>query len=224
MDYKDKIRKLLALAESDNEHEAKDALLKAKRLMAIHKIEEADLYDKKKQKVKRLYTGFEYTKRGEWWIGSLGNIIAENYCCRCANSIKGKGAQKREIFFIGFEDDVELCAKIFEYAVESARSLGKNFLKEKYSGLKLTARQKNMVKNSYAYGFAYGVEEAFNKQACDESGWALVMVVPQEVHDECADFREDKYNSNHMVFGDAQDKGFSDGCKFNPNVRIGRCD
>lgn len=31
-DYKEKIRKLLALAESPNEHEAKAALLKAKQL------------------------------------------------------------------------------------------------------------------------------------------------------------------------------------------------
>ena len=31
-DYKDKIKKLLALAESNNEHEAKAALLKAKEL------------------------------------------------------------------------------------------------------------------------------------------------------------------------------------------------
>lgn len=35
-DYKDKIRKLLSLAESPNEHEAKSALLKARALMAEH--------------------------------------------------------------------------------------------------------------------------------------------------------------------------------------------
>ena len=34
VDYKDKIRKLIALAESPNEHEARDALLKARELMA----------------------------------------------------------------------------------------------------------------------------------------------------------------------------------------------
>ena len=34
MDYKDKIRKLLALAESPSEAEAKAALLKARELMA----------------------------------------------------------------------------------------------------------------------------------------------------------------------------------------------
>ena len=44
-DYKEKIKKLLALAESPNEHEAKAALLKARQLMAEHKIAEAELKD-----------------------------------------------------------------------------------------------------------------------------------------------------------------------------------
>ena len=42
MDYKEKIRKLLALAESENENEAKAALLKARELMAEHKLSEMD--------------------------------------------------------------------------------------------------------------------------------------------------------------------------------------
>lgn len=42
-DYREKIKKLLALSESSNEHEAKSALLKAKKLMAEHKIAEIDL-------------------------------------------------------------------------------------------------------------------------------------------------------------------------------------
>ena len=41
-DYRDKIRKLLALAESPNENEAKLALLKARQLMAEHKLTERE--------------------------------------------------------------------------------------------------------------------------------------------------------------------------------------
>lgn len=43
MDYKDKIRKLLALAKSPEPEEAKLALLKARKLMAEHKLTERDL-------------------------------------------------------------------------------------------------------------------------------------------------------------------------------------
>ena len=44
--YKEKIKKLLALSESSNEHEAKAALLKAKQLMIEHKITESYLTDR----------------------------------------------------------------------------------------------------------------------------------------------------------------------------------
>lgn len=41
-DYRKKIEKLLALSSSPNEHEAKAALLKARQLMAEHKLSEKD--------------------------------------------------------------------------------------------------------------------------------------------------------------------------------------
>jgi len=225
-DYKEKIKKLLALAESNNEHEARAALLKAKELMAEYKIDEIDLVDIKDRKVKRIYTDYEYTKRGEWWIANLANVIAENYCCRCAANIPYKGAQKRQIFFIGLEGDVEICEKIFAYAVDSARKFGKLYLKDNYKGYNLTSQDKNRIKNSYAIGFSNGVKEAFENQkaekvASGEDGWGLVMIIPKEVNDDCAGFRHDTYRSkNRVVYHDAKSDGYSEGCKFNPNGRL----
>ena len=192
-DYKEKIKKLLALAESNNEHEAKAALLKAKELMAEYKIEEIDLIDAKSRKVKRIYTQYEYTKRGEWWIGSLAQVIAGNYCCRCASNIPHKGAQKRQI----------------------------------YRGVNLSSQDKNRLKNSYAIGFSNGVHEAFEVQKAEkaesgEAGWGLVMVIPQEVNDDCKGFRTDRYISrNRVVYRDAKAHGYDEGRKFNPNGRLG---
>ena len=225
-DYKEKIRKLLALAESNNEHEARAALLKAKELMAEYKIEEIDLVDARNRKVKRIYTEYEYTKRGEWWIGSLAMVIAENYCCRCAANIPYKGAQKRQIFFIGLEGDVEICEKIFSYAVDSARKFGKLYLKDNYKGYNLSSQDKNRIKNSYAIGFSNGVKQAFEIQKAEkiesgEAGWGLVMVVPKEVMDDCAGFRQDAYQSrNRVVYRDAKENGYEEGRRFNPNGRL----
>ena len=225
MNYKEKIRKLLALAESNNEHEAKAALLKARELMAEYKIEEYEVVDVKSKKVKRIYTDYFWTKRGEYWIGALADIIAENYCCRSASYIPCKGAQKRQIFFIGLEDDVDLCAKIFEYAVDSARKFGNLYLKDKYKGYKLTAQDKNRVKNSYAVGFTKGVREAFETQKAEtETGWGLVMVVPQEVNDDCVGFRNDTYKSrNRVIYKNIRDDGYEEGCRFNPNRKLEAC-
>ena len=225
MDYKEKIRKLLALAESNNEHEAKAALLKARELMAEYKIEEYEVVDAKSRKVKRVYTEYFWTKRGEFWIGALADIIAVNYCCRSASQIPYKGAQKRQIFFIGLEDDVDLCAKIFEYAVDSARKFGNLYLKDKYNGYKLTSQDKNRVKNSYAVGFTKGVREAFEKQKAEtETGWGLVMVIPKEVNDNCIGFKEDTYRSrNRVIYRDIRDDGYKEGCRFNPNRKLEAC-
>ena len=52
MDYKEKIKKLLALAESPVKAEAQAALLKARELMAKHKLSERDLKDVGKREVK----------------------------------------------------------------------------------------------------------------------------------------------------------------------------
>ena len=49
-DYKEKIKKLLALSKSPNEHEAQSALAKAQQLMAEHKISMAEVEDKEKRK------------------------------------------------------------------------------------------------------------------------------------------------------------------------------
>lgn len=79
-DYKEKIRKLLALAESPNEHEARAALLKARQLMAEHKLTETEVKDVEKQQVKDVRTDITCSKRRDPWIVSLSAIIGENYC------------------------------------------------------------------------------------------------------------------------------------------------
>ena len=64
-DYKEKIRKLLALAESPNEHEARAALLKARQLMAEHKLTETELKDVEKQQVKDVLRKYRRQRRQE---------------------------------------------------------------------------------------------------------------------------------------------------------------
>lgn len=223
IDYKEKIRKLLALAESPNENEAKCALLKAKQLMAEHKIAEIDLEEIKFKKVKRIETKYTFTKRGEWWISDLAQIIAANYCCRSAGS-HYTGSQKRTIIFVGLEDDVDLCNMVFSYAVESARALAKEHCKEvaKQYPYGLSTADKNVIKNSYASGFAKGVMDAFREQqkAADESTWGLVMVVPKEVNDSCKNFRTDRHVSKHAIHSESKDSGYKEGKRFNPDRRI----
>ncbi|MCD8397499.1 MAG: DUF2786 domain-containing protein [Lachnospiraceae bacterium] len=71
IDYKAKIKKLLALADSPNENEAKAALMKARALMAEHKLREADCMDTRNMTVERRLTGLTCTKRNGGWMAPL---------------------------------------------------------------------------------------------------------------------------------------------------------
>ncbi len=90
MDYKDKIRKLLALAKSPEPEEAKLALLKARKLMAEHKLSERDLEERNTTVIKRAI-GEKFSKKANSWMDPLSIVIGENYCCsafRCKISAK----------------------------------------------------------------------------------------------------------------------------------------
>ena len=217
--YKEKIRKLLALAESPNEHEARAALLKARQLMAEHKLTEAELKDVEKQEVKDIRTDITCSKRRNPWIINLSAVIGENYCCKGYRK-HGYGEQTQAIGFIGLEDDVELCATVFEYAVDCVISECKRIKKENacyYSGYV------KRLCDSYGYGFVNGVSAAFQKQQEEnEQGWGLVLVIPKEVEEAAKDWGKQKFRSRSQdnISGEAYTRGFHNGKEFNPKKRL----
>lgn len=71
MDVKDKIAKLLALADSSNEHEARAALLKARELMAENKLRPDDIKRTKDMKVIRRVLDITCTKMTNPWAVEL---------------------------------------------------------------------------------------------------------------------------------------------------------
>lgn len=158
-DYKDKIRKLLALAQSPEEAEAKAALLRARELMAQHKLTEADLEEAKKQAVRDVKTDITCSKRRDPWIVGLSAVIGEHYCCKGYRS-RYHGQQTQTIGFIGLEDDVEVCMAIFKYAVDCI-SAGVKKLKKELDG------------NLYNGGFFGGYTPQDIVSYCDEEGVAL---------------------------------------------------
>ena len=150
-DYKDKIRKLLALAQSPEEAEAKAALLRARELMAQHKLTEADLDVK---------TDITCSKRRDPWIVGLSAVIGEHYCCKGYRS-RYHGQQTQTIGFIGLEDDVEVCMAIFKYAVDCI-SAGVKKLKKELDGYYPWYIKQQC--DSYGFGFTKGIETALQGQ------------------------------------------------------------
>lgn len=219
-DYKEKIRKLLSLAQSPNEHEAKAALLKARELMAEHKLTEAELADVEKQAVKDIRVDITCSKRRNPWIVNLSAVIGENYCCKAYRS-RRRGEQTNTIGFIGLEDDVEICVAIFKYAVDCVLSEVKKIKREN------TCYYSSYVKklcDSYGYGFCAGVKEAFQKQQeeNEEQGWGLVLVMPKEVEEASRHLGHEvfKARAQEDISGNAYARGYYTGKEFDPTKRL----
>lgn len=221
-DYKEKIRKLLALAESPNENEAKAALLKARELMAEHKLTEREVKDVEPQDVEKVITDITCSKRRNPWIVNLSVVIGENYCCKSyRNQVYKK--QTCAIGFIGFKDDVEICTAIFQYAVDCVLAEVKRIKKEK--GRIYVAEYVKRLCNSYGYGFVIGVRDAFEKQKEEhEQGWGLVLLMPKEVEEAAKEMKKEKFRARAQqeLYDDEYSRGYRQGKQFDPTKRIAR--
>src|SRR5215471_21045969 len=81
----DKIKKLLALSESSNPHEAANAAARAAELMFEHKIQSADLEiagGGKRPAEAVIETTLHGGKWREFWKGQLADSLARSMGCR----------------------------------------------------------------------------------------------------------------------------------------------
>lgn len=217
-DIKEKIRNLFDLASSDNEHEAKAALLKAQELMVKHKLTEKDLNMLEKQEVKEIYTGLTYSTLRDSYILSLTDVLTKNYCCVHYASREYR-AKTREMVIAGLEEDVEICLQVLQKAVQTIKANEK----------KLTYRmgyseaRKKIIHKSYEKGFVEGLDEMFAKQRkSNEDEWGLVLVVPEEVQDVLSGMRHCQFSTRGYALNSAAyNKGQKDGEGFNPEKTHG---
>ena len=155
----EKISRLLALAASPYEAEARAALLKARQLMAEHKLCPEDITPPERQRVIKESTGVTSTKMSSPWAVQLSAIIGEHYCCR-HYILNIKGRKIHEIGFVGFEDDYKVCKMVYRYAFESIMSRCADIKKQRgYSAAVL-----RQMCNSYGWGFCQGLLAAFEEQ------------------------------------------------------------
>lgn len=216
---KEKISKLLALADNPNENEAREALLKARELMAKHKLSLDDVEKTAESKVIREVLDVTCTKMTNPWAVELSAVIAENYCCRAYRN-KKNGGRIYSIGFVGLEEDFEIAKRIFLYAYSSIIDYCSQHIKTVPGDPSGSRRRKC---NAYGYGFTVGVLRAFERQNEKNQEWGLVLSVPKEVDDSISDMRKDdasfadpggKENFEYHV------KGYYDGIKFDPTRRL----
>ena len=115
----DKIEKLLALAGSDNENEARAAMVKAQELMAKYEIDRKRVQGKEHEERPVIYLSSGPFK--DEWINMVATVIAENFRCRCITASITRTGGSFRIRFYGYEEDAEICINIFNYAVKVVR-------------------------------------------------------------------------------------------------------
>lgn len=170
-----KIKKLLALSKSSNEHESQNAMIMAQKLLIKHKISmnEVDSYDIETFNILEKGTSIKF--RGSSWKSNLGQVIANNFSCYLFYRTK----RTHEIIFYGKEEDIIICNIMLEYAIKCINLNADKLIKR----LKTDKRRKHFkgIKNDYAIGFINGLDERFKEQLKSNKEWGLVIVKDPKV-------------------------------------------
>ena len=234
----EKIRKLLAKAESNNEYEASAALLKARALMAKYKIDESAVKDAAPRENKLnqiLYDSDSFSTVRNTWFYDVARVIAENHCCKEFAFVQ-YGHKVRWIKFAGLDDDPFVAREIFSYAVDHIKAQSKDYAayirkRALYPSDELK-RRAAAWEDSYAQGFAKGLAAKYSEQFKPDdaenpgecSAMALALVQPAEVkrfadslHVSRMKYRNNGENAN------ASRAGFTAGYTFNPTKQIAAC-
>jgi len=216
---KDKIAKLLALAGSHNDHEAKAALLAARRLMARYKLTERDV-EREKDDLNRAESEYSFSGIKNIWILEIARVIGKHHRCGVCSSGK-KGSQIQHVLFVGLNDDAAISNVILSYACEHVFEWGDSIRRKHEPGTLSRSILKGYTLN-YALGFAEGLDAKYEEQnRSGDPGMELMVIVPQEVNDFMGTLGPLKLRTapvyEHPI---ARELGRNAGYEFNPTLRI----
>ncbi len=141
----DKIKKLLALANSCNEHEAALAAAHVQRLLAAHNLAMADITAAERpDKADRVETDVARTLPK--WIRHLSAGISSAFDCQAIHHpATGK------MTFIGIGADVQVAAYTFTYLDRTVRKLCAGYLRQ-HADIQTAGRQRELLRQSYYLG------------------------------------------------------------------------
>jgi len=159
---KNKIAKLLRLAESSNKNEAESAMAKAVSLMNKHNLSESDLYDD---------TIILCQKETRWsvipnWVISLYSGVSKSAGVYfCYMNMRNSTLHKAFMFLNGRQSDVDNVEYIAEFLINRINSMSKDFTKSLPK--ELSGMQKQAKAKSYRMGLVDGITENMLKMTND---------------------------------------------------------
>jgi hypothetical protein len=222
----EKIKKLLALANSSNEHEAALAASHAQRLLSEHNLAMADIEAAHKpDKADKVETTLSKTLPK--WLRHLSAGVSSAFDCRTVH-YPATGTMT----FIGVGADVQIAAYMFAYLTRTVRRLCAGYMKNNVSPT-LANRHRELMRQSYYLGAVSTITTRLKVQKIQTpiTSGALVPVkkgLIKQALNEIGNLRTVRSRKSY-IHSDAYIKGQDDGrqvginkgiCSSSPSMNI----
>jgi hypothetical protein len=169
----ERVRKLLALSNSSNEHEAALAAAHAQRLLAEHNLAMSEL---EMQEEGAGEAELLVARTVPKWLSSLFATVAGAFDCFPIVTTTPSNSRLR---FIGVGEDSAVAACTLEYLIKELRRLASVYQRQlEVRGGRLSPADRQRVRLSYLLGAVHGVRQALQAQktATPTTSTALVPV------------------------------------------------
>jgi hypothetical protein len=195
----DRVRKLLNLAASTNEHEAAAAAAKAHELLAQYNLSLADVgEDTGTSNATKSRT--KTRKKLESWAFDLAKYVSEAFDCDYYH--RGDG----QTTFVGVGADAEVCAWTFGYLYKTLQRMASTYLREKWY---YTSKAQRQMRASYLLAATLVVGKRLKEQKRESpvTSNALVPVKAKAIQDAMPDdlqersFKEPTLDKNAVIAG-----------------------
>lgn len=213
----EKIKKLLALANSSNEHEAALAAGHAQRLLSEHNLAMADIdAAHKPDKADKVDTAVSKTLPK--WMRHLSAGVSTAFDCQAVHHpATGK------MTFIGVGADVQIAAYTFTYLDRTIRKLCGRYMKQ-HAGGSIANRHRELLRQSYYLGAVSTITARLREQKTQTpvTTGALVPVkegLIRQAMNEIGNLRT-MHSRRSYVNSDAYNSGQSDGSQVGINPGI----
>jgi hypothetical protein len=213
-----KIRKLLALANSSNEHEAALAAAHAQRLLSEHNLAMADIEaSHRPDKADTVET--TVSRSLPKWMRHLSAGVSAAFDCQAVHHpATGK------MTFIGVGADVQIAAYTFAYLDRTVRKLCSDYMKRHVAGT-LANRDRELMRQSYYLGAVSTITARLREQKIltPVTSGALVPVkegLIRQAMSEIGALRT-MHSRRSYINSDAYSRGQSDGGKVGIHHGIG---
>ncbi len=143
----EKIQKLLALANSSNEHEAALAAAHAQRLLSEHNLAMADVEAKQQRPQSADKVETTVAKTLPKWVRNLSAGVCSAFDCQAIHHpAQGK------MTFIGVGADVQVASYTFSYLDRTIRKLCSSYMKYHVNDSNQSNRNRELMRQSYYLG------------------------------------------------------------------------